>query len=57
VLTIGDVIIAKYKFCKYYTTYCKHLGSQSALRTLVTLDQFVKEPDDDLKESKHVALK
>jgi hypothetical protein len=38
-----------------YTTYCRRLGSQSAEYTLKTLDLFFGGPDDDSRESKHVA--
>jgi len=38
-----------------YTTFCKRLGSQSARYTQITLDLFLVGPEDDSRESKHVA--
>jgi hypothetical protein len=40
-----------------WCNYCKCLGSQSALWTLITLDLFLGGPDDDSKQLKRVALK
>jgi len=34
-------------FCNNYTIYCKRLGSQNALCTLLTLDLYFKGPEDD----------
>jgi hypothetical protein len=45
VLTIGSIIVAKVQ-C---TSYCKLLGSQTAVRTLLTLDLYFGGPDDDSK--------
>jgi hypothetical protein len=38
-----------------YTNFCKRLGSESARYNLITLDLFYAGPDDDSRESKHVA--
>jgi len=37
----------------YYNTYCKRYGIPVCTR----LGRFVRGPDDDSKESKHLALK
>ena len=34
-------------FCNNYTTYCKRLGSQNALLTLLTWDLYFRGPEDD----------
>ena len=37
--------------------YCKRYGIPECTRYEIVLDQFIREPDDDSKESKHVARK
>jgi hypothetical protein len=39
-----------------FTKYCKSYGIPECRRYYIVLDQFVRGPDDDSKESKHVAL-
>jgi hypothetical protein len=51
------IITTDLYFCNIHTNYCKRLRSQSALWTLITLDQFLGGPNDDSRELKHVALK
>ena len=34
-------------FCKNYTIYFKHMGSQNTLWTLLTLDLLFRGPEDD----------
>jgi hypothetical protein len=41
----------------YYTTHCKHYGIPECIMNWIVLGQFIGGPDDDSKESKHVALR
>ena len=43
----------------YYTTYCKHYGISECTMNYsqMVLGRFIRGPDDDSKESKHVALR
>jgi hypothetical protein len=56
-IIIQDVCISTTDIYCYnnYTTFCKHLGSQSARYTYITLDLFFVGPEDDSRESKNVA--
>jgi len=41
----------------YYNNYCKRYGIPECTRNYIVLGRFIRGPDDDSKESKHVALK
>ena len=41
----------------YYTTYCKRYGIPECPMNEIVLAWFIRGPDDDSKESKHVALR
>ena len=50
--------IMTYMYPQYYcTNYCKHYGISDCTSYQIVLDQFIRGPDDDSKESKHVARK
>ena len=41
----------------YHTTHCKRYGITECTINQIVLGRFIRGPDDDSKESKHVALK
>ena len=41
----------------YYTNYCKHYRIPECTRYQIVFGQFIRGPDDESKQSKHVARK